>query len=550
MIESVKILVMNEEREVSKGTTLLELSMNYQDSFKYPILLATINGFYHELTDKITEPCDIEFFDLTGRVGNRVYLNGLIYMTILAIKETFGRDKDMRVLHSLDKGIYISTDFPITEEDIEKLETKMGEIVERDLPITKVNVARMDAIDYFSRIKDYSKLGVMKYNTNTYVTLYRLDKLYNYFFSLMPISTKYLSQFALTYLNETGFVLRFPTVYMENGIKEYVHHPKLFNIFKEYRDWAKLINIENASDLNKYVSNGKIGNLIRIDETLQSSRLLDVAKNIYDRKNVKIVLVAGPSSSGKTTTSNKLCMYLKSFGLNPCTLSMDDYFKERKDTPLGTDGKLDYECLEALDLELFDDQVAKLLNNEKVTIPTYNFILGMKEYKRDLQLNDEDILIIEGIHALSNKILTTIPRDKKYKIYLSALTELNIDNHNRISTSDSRLLRRIVRDNRTRGYKVEDTLKLWPKVRKGEEKYIFPYQDDADYTFNSAYIYELGVLKTYVEPLLYSVEPTSIYYEEAKRLIDFLRIFLPIPSEDIPTDSVLREFIGGSCFHD
>ena len=260
--------------------------------------------------------------------------------------------------------------------------------------------------------------------------------------------------------------------------------------------------------------------------------------------------MAGPSSSGKTTTSKKLCMYLESYGLHPKVLSMDDYFVERKETPVDENGKPDYECLEAIDMKLFDKQVEDLLKGKTVTVPTYSFLVGKKEFNRNVTLGPADILVIEGIHALDNKILTNIPRSKKYKIYISALTELNLDDHNRVSTTDNRMLRRIIRDNRTRNNNVEHTLKSWDSVRRGEEKYIFPFQDEADFTFNSALIYEIGVLKTYVEALLYSVPQDSPYYEEAKRLINFLRLFLPIPADVIPQDSILREFIGGSCFHE
>ena len=267
-------------------------------------------------------------------------------------------------------------------------------------------------------------------------------------------------------------------------------------------------------------------------------------------KNVKIILVAGPSSSGKTTSSRKLCMYLQSYGINPKLISMDDYFVEKEETPLDENGEPDYECLEAVDIKLFDKQMSQLLKGEQVTVPTYNFALGKKEYKNQMQMEKHDVLVIEGIHALDTRVLTNIERKNKYKVYISALTELNLDDHNRICTSDNRLLRRIIRDNRTRGYSVDVTLDLWPSVRRGEEKYIFPYQDEADATINSALIYEIGVLKTYVEPLLYSVPLTSPHYEEAKRLINMLRLFLPIPADAIPQDSILREFIGGSCFHE
>ena len=389
----------------------------------------------------------------------------------------------------------------------------------------------------------------MKYNTNTYVTLYRMGNSYNYFYNMMPTSTGKLKDFDLTYINKKGLVLRFPTAYIKDKIKEYEHHPHMYDVFNEYRAWAKTIQIENSVDLNKMISSGSINDLIRMDETLQSNKLLEVARKISENKKIKMVLMAGPSSSGKTTTSRKLSMYLKSFGLKIRTISMDDYFVDSAQTPLGEDGKPDFECLEAVDLKLFDKQIEQLLNGEEVILPTFNFILGVKEYKEKAKMDKNEILVIEGIHGLDSNILTNIPRENKFKIYLSALTELNIDNHNRISTSDNRLLRRIIRDNRTRGYDVTKTLESWAKVRSGEEKYVFPYQDDADFTFNTGLIYEIGILKTYVEPLLYSVDDQSPQYEEAKRLIDFLRLFLPIPSDAVPQDSILREFIGNSCFN-
>lgn len=551
MIENIKIIVMNEEREIPKGMTLLELSREYQDKFQYPIIIAKVNDSYHELSDRIEKPVDITFFDLTSRIAHRIYVNGLIFLNIYAVKELWGDQADIIVQHSIDKGIYIETNFPLTEKKLKQLEEKMQEFVAKDMEFVKVNTSRLDAINYYRKVEDRPKEDIMKYNTNTYVTLYRLGNLYNYFYNYMPPSTECLAHFTFTYLSEKGYVLRFPTVYIHNEIKEYEHHSNMFEVFKEYREWAKVMHIQNVGELNRVVSSGRIGDLIRIDETLQSNRLLNVAKQIFEKKEeLKLILIAGPSSSGKTTTTNKLCMYLKSFGLNPKMLSMDDYFVEREETPLDEEGNYDYESLRAVDLDLFNSQVEKLLNHEEVSIPTYNFLIGSKQYKKKMKLEENEILLIEGIHGLNTTILPNIERKSKFKIYISALTELNIDNHNRISTTDNRLLRRIIRDNRTRGYDVEKTLENWPLVRKGEENNIFPYQDEADFTFNSALIYELGVLKTYVEPLLYSVDQNSEYYEEAKRLINFLRVFLPIPSEDIPQDSLLREFIGGSCFHE
>ena len=551
MIETIEVKIDGKKHKFSKGITLQEIANEVAKDKKHPVILAKVNNLYRELTSVLKEDAEIEFLDLTNREGNRCHINGLVYILVYAVKKLYGKNEDIIVQHSLDKGIYIETTFKLTEAKLQAIKDCMNAIIEADMPINKVIIDRLEAIKYFESINDHPKAGVMKYNTNSYVTLYRMGNSYNYFYSRMAPSTGHLKEFDLTYIKDNGFVLRFPTVYINDKIKEYEHHPNMFKVFKEQREWAKLINIETSVDLNKLVSTGKISDLIKSEETLKSYKLLTVAKEIYSKKSkIKIILLAGPSSSGKTTTTRKLCMFLKSFGLKPTVISMDDYFVDKEDTPLDEFGKPDYECLEAVDTKLFDKQMSALMKGEKVLIPTYNFPLGIKEYKEEIQIGEKDILLIEGIHALDDKILTNIPRENKYKIYISALTELNMDNHNRICTSDNRLLRRIIRDNRTRDYPVESTLKLWGSVRRGEEKYIFPYQDEADTTINSALIYEIGVLKTYAEPLLYSVPTDSEYYEQAKRLINFLRLFLPIPADAIPEDSVLREFIGGGYFHD
>lgn len=547
-MDSVKVYINNEMIEVARGTTLGELAKNYQKDFKYTIILAKVNGIYKELIETINKECEIEFFDLTDRGCNRVFLNGLIYLTVYVASNIFPNNK-LVVSHSLDKGLYIETEKSITEADVLKLEEEMKNIVKQNLAITKVAVTRLDAINYFNSIHNPVKADLMKYITSTHVNLYKLGNMYNYLYSLMPINTGCLEPFELTYLHENGFVLRFPTIYMENGIKPYEHRENIYHLFKESRAWAKTLHLENVVDLNKRVSNGTVEELIQMDELIKNAKLLEIAKQISDKRDqVKVVLIAGPSSTGKTTTTNKLVLCLKSLGMNPKMLSMDDYFVDREDTPVDENGNPDFERIEAVDLKLFEDTIESILNGEDTTIPTYNFVLGKKEYKETMKLDDDGIILIEGIHALNPKVLADIPKEKKLRIYLSALTEINIDEHTRISTTDNRLLRRIIRDNRTRGNKVEDTLKSWAQVREGEEKYIFPYQDDADITYNTAMIYEVGVLKTFVEPLLYSVPTTSPYYNEAIRLINFLNIFLPISSESIPKDSILREFIGGGCF--
>lgn len=547
-MDNIKITINDKEFYVKRKTTLAEIANEFQSNYHHPILIAKVNNTLKELNYEITKPKNIEFLDLTSREGNKIHVNALIFILVVSIKELYGAKYDIRVQHSIDKGLYIETNFEITKKRLNDIKEKMNKIIAEERPITKLNVDRLEARDYFSKIGDKAKVNILKYTTNTYITLYKLGEYYDYFYTKMPINTKQVPEFDLTYLQNNGLVLRFPTVYINNQIKDYENHPNMFRVFNECHAWGELMHIKNAADLNALVSTGKVEELIRISETKQSNELLQLAEKIYNNKDLKIVLLAGPSSSGKTTTSKKLCMFLRSFGVNPAVISMDDYFVEREETPLNEEGKPDYECLEAVDLKLFDNQIEQILKGEEVVTPTYNFLTGNKEYNNKIKLGNSDVLVIEGIHALDKRVLTNISKNKIFRIYISALTELNIDNHNYISTTDNRLLRRIIRDNKTRGHGVQRTISTWPDVRRGEEKYIFPYQDNADYTFNSALIYEIGVLKTYAEPLLYAVDPSDSCYEEAKRLINFLGFFLPIPADAIPKDSILREFVGGSFF--
>ena len=394
------------------------------------------------------------------------------------------------------------------------------------------------------------KVNVLKYISNSFINLYRLDEEYDYFFGEMAPSTKVVDEFKLTYIKNNGFVLSYPNIYNPECTLDYKHHEVVFEEFLKYTLWGRNIHISNASDLNKIVSMGKYNEVIQLAETHYESQLAKIADIIYERKGeVKFILLSGPSSSGKTTTAKKLSIYLQARGFNTHAISTDDYFLERKDTPKDENGNYDFECLEALDMDLFNKHMSKLLDGERVLLPEFNFITGKKEYKKNyLQLKENDIVIIEGLHAINDILTMSIDKKNKIKIYVSPLTQLNIDNHNRIHTSDTRRLRRIIRDNRTRGYMAADTLKMWSKIREGEEHYIYPYQDECDIVINTALVYELGVLKTYAEPLLFSVPEDDPTYPEALRLINFLRNFLPIPSEEVPRDSVLREFIGGSCF--
>ncbi len=550
MLESIKVWVFDKETIVKKGITLLELSKMYDELFLHKIIVAKVDSEYHELNDTINKPCHIEFYDLSSSFANRVYLNGLVFLVNYCFQELFKKKGYLLTRHSADKGLYIEATCNLTREMVYDLENKMNEVVRDNLKIHKVTILRDDAIAYFNEIGDYKKSGLLGYMTNTYVNLYRMGNSYNYMFSLMPSETSSLNEFKLTYLNEEGFILRYPTPYSGAEIPRYKHHAKLFEVFNDSKDMCRLMNLETSVDLNNIITTGKIGDLIKITETLYSNRLLNIAKKIASDKKVKIVLIAGPSSSGKTTTTKKLSMYLRSFGLKPEVISMDDFFVERDDTPKKANGEYDFECLEAVDIKLFNNTMDKLLKGESVVLPVFNFVTGKKEFDKanEMQLDKNEILLIEGIHCLNPTILANIDSGRKMKIYLSALTEINIDKDNRIPTTDNRLIRRIVRDYYTRGYTPEETLGLWSSVREGEEKHIFPFQDEADITLNTGLVYELPVLKVYAMPLLYTVKPDSPYYEDAKRLIRLLDLFLPVPSEEVPNDSILREFIRHSYF--
>jgi len=548
MLESINVIINGEDVAIRKGITLLELSKMYDKAFLHKIIIAKVDGEYHELNDVINKVCHIEFFDLTTPYANRVYLNGLIYLINYCYDELFGNKEHLLTRYSADKGLYIESTGKLTREMIIELEAKMNQVVKNNLKIHKVTILREDAIKYFNEIKDYNKAGLLEYITNTYVNLYRIGNIYNYMFSIMPAETSALSEFKLTYLNEEGFILRYPTIHSNGEIPKYKHHPKLFEVFKYSKDWCKKVNLETTVDLNKIISDNMMSDLIKINESVYSARLLQTAWSISENKKVKFVLIAGPSSSGKTTTTKKLSMYFRCFGLVPKVISLDDFFVERDDTPKKENGEYDFECLEAVDLKLFNSTMGKLIKGQKVKMPTFNFITGKKEFKKELVLEDKDILLIEGIHCLNPVVLQDIEASRKVKIYLSALTEINIDKDNRIPTTDNRLIRRLIRDYYKRGYSPEETLKLWNNVRSGEENNIFPFQDEADYTINTGLIYEFPVLKVYALPLLYKVKRESIYYEDAKRLIRLLDVFLPVPSEQVPNDSILREFIGGSYF--
>ena len=552
MAKMVRVNFRNVEwREYQPGTTLLEISKDFQRYFNYPILVGKINNNIEELLEKVNHNCTIEFYDRSSTVGNGIYGRTVQFLLIVAVQKVLGKDASVIVQHSMDKGFYCELENrELNQEMIDQIEAQMHELVKMDLLINKVSVSRMDAIQYFKKNKQLDKVRVLKYISNTYVNLYRLDDVYDYFYGEVAYKVQDMDDFKLNYIKENGFVVSYPSTYNPECTFDYVHHEKLFNTFLKYTNWGKMLGVSNAADLNEIVSTGKYNELIRLAETYYNNQLSQVAEKILEKKDqVKVVLLAGPSSSGKTTTSKKLETYLKSVGIHPHQISIDDYFLDRDKTPVLENGELDTESLNAVDVTLFNRHLTKLLEGNKVELPEYNFLLGKREYNgKNLQIGKGDIIIIEGLHALNDDLTISIPKENKFKVYISPLTQLNIDKHNRIHTSDTRKLRRIVRDNKYRGYGASKTLAMWKNIREGEEKHIFPFQDDVDVVINSALIYELGILKTYAEPLLFSVAEDDPIYPEALRLINFLRNFLPIPSDEIPNDSVLREFIGGSCF--
>ena len=549
-----RMIKVNYNNEISKefpsGTSLEIISKSFQNYYSFPILISKVDNDIVELSETVTKKCSVNFYDRSDSLGNGVYGRTLQFIVIVAVKRVLGASVSINIEHSIDKGLFCTVSADLNKKIVKEIEKTMKEISKENLVIQKISVVRSDAIRYFKKEKQMDKVNALKYISNTYVNLYNLDSTYDYFYGKLATNTGVIDDFKLEFIKENGFVVNYPDVYNPEITLDYVHHKMLFDKFYEYNNWCSNQGIRNGSDLNRVVSTGKIDELIRISEAYYNSQLENIANTILNmQKKPRLILMAGPSSSGKTTTSKKLQMYLKLKGIKTVQISVDNYFVNRVDNPKDENGEYDYESLYAIDITLFNKHLNKLLNGEKVLTPRYDFITGEKYYKDDyLQVDDDTIFIIEGLHSLNDELTLSIERNLKYKIYISPLTQLNIDNHNRIHTSDIRRLRRIIRDNRTRGYNATSTLSMWKKIREGEEKWIFPFQDDADIIVNSALLYELGVLKTYVEPLLFSVSEDALEYPEALRLINFLRNFLPIPSEAIPKDSVLREFIGESCY--
>jgi len=549
--EFIKVTINNGQTVSAKrGVTLLELAREYQGLHKWPIIAAKVNNDIKELGFKLEDDCKVNFIDLSEEDGMRIYRRSLYFILIKAAYDIFPERKVI-ISHAVGNGLFceFEGDSEATPSDVERIEKRMHEIVDAAIPFKKREIPLEEAERLFRSTNRMDRYNAIKHRNKKLVTIYNCGGLDDYFYGYMAPDTSYIKVFALKY-HKGGFVIMFPHRRAPDVLPEYVEQEKLFNVYLENKKWHRILEVENVGALNDAIKAGKAAELIRISEALHEKKLASIADMISKSETRKrIVLIAGPSSSGKTTFAQRLAIQLRVNGLKPVTISLDNYFVDRENTPRDEFGEPDFEALEAIDIKLFNRHLIELINGYEVEQPIFNFLTGTREpVGRKLKLNDDNILLIEGIHGLNDRLTSEVPPEIKFKIYVSALTSMNIDDHNRIPTTDNRIIRRIVRDHQFRGTSALSTLKMWPSVRRGEEKNIFPFQESADVMFNSALITELSVLKSYAEPLLSRIDNTAEEYSEARRLLEFLSYFLPVDSKDVPANSIIREFIGGSCF--
>lgn len=549
---NIMVNVCDEEREYPEGTQLLEIAEEYRKNFEHEIVLAMVNNKLCELNKIVKDGSRIKFVTLAETCGNQAYRRSVTLLMLKAFYDVCGEQniEKITVNYSLSKGYYctLKGNVKVSKDILLSVKKHMSQMVFQNLPIVKRTLPKDEVIERFKKHRMYDKEKLFKFRKSSTVNVYSLNGFEDYYYGYMLPSTGYLKYFEL-YLYDEGFVLQMPEKNEPEVVPPFKPQNRLFNVLKEASEWGDMLEVDTVGALNEHIAKGNINDIILVQEALQEKKIAQIAHQIHDRKNVKFVMIAGPSSSGKTSFSHRLAIQLKTLGKKVHTIGVDDYFVERENTPRDENGDYNYEILEALDVELFNRDMTDLNNGKEVSMPTYNFKTGKREYKGNvLKLNEGDVLVIEGIHCLNDNLSYSLDKDCKFKIYISALTTLNIDEHNRIPTTDGRLIRRIVRDARTRATSAEDTIARWPSVRRGEENYIFPFQEEADAMFNSALVYELSVLKQYCEPLLFSIPNTSPYHAEAKRLIKFLDYFLGVNSDTIPSNSLIREFVGGSCF--
>ena len=547
-----KITIDGKTMEYIDGTTFEEIAGGYQAENDNLIALVTENGKIRELSKTVSKDATVEFIKLDDAIGHKTYERSATMLFVKALSDIVG-DKiksKAKVEFKVDHGIYISCkgEYKPDVELAKKVEDRMTELVKLNLPIVKHSYPIAEAVKLFRNKGMKDKVDLFKFRQSSFVNVYCLDGYYDYFYGYMLPSTGYIKYFQVIPY-ENGFMLVLPHAKTPTTKSPFEPKEKLFNALLTGTDWSSQLDIQTVGDLNNEICAGNLEQLILVQEALQERRIGEIATQIANRGGVKFVMIAGPSSSGKTSFSHRLSIQLKTHGLNPHPIACDDYFVDREKTPRLPNGDFDFECIEAIDTEQFNKDMLDLLDGKEVQMPTFNFKTGKREYKGNtLKLKPDDILVIEGIHGLNEKMSYALPNESKFKIYISALTTLNIDEHNRIPTTDGRLIRRMVRDFRTRGASAKRTIQMWPNVRKGEEKYIFPYQEGADVMFNSALIYELAALKQYAEPLLYSIGEDEPEYYEAKRMLKFLGYFLSIPTDQLPNNSICREFVGGSIF--
>ena len=549
----VKLTINGKVWEYPDGITYKEVVQDFEKEADSPVIAVVAGGKIRELYKKATRDCDVKLVTTRSTIGNNTYKRTACLILLKAIYDVAGKENINKVVlhYSVGSGYYFTMygSEALTEEFLAKVKAKMNEIVDARIPVKKRSVSTDKAISLFHYHGMYDKEKLFRYRRCSRVNIYSIENFEDYFYGAMAYDTGYIRYFDLKLYDE-GFVLMLPDAKEPDKVPEFCPQEKIFQVQKDSQKWGEKLEISTVGELNDQIATQGIQRILLIQEAIQESQISRIAEQIAMAGNKKFVMIAGPSSSGKTTFSHRLSIQLAAHGRKPHPIAVDNYFVNRENTPLDEFGEKDYECLEASDVEQFNRDMLALLSGERVELPVFNFKTGKREYKGDfLQLGKDDILVIEGIHGLNDKLSYALPKESKFKIYISALTQLNIDEHNRIPTTDGRLIRRIVRDARTRGTSARETIARWPSVRRGEERNIFPYQEEADVMFNSALIYELACLKVYAEPLLFGIEKSAPEYLEANRLLKFFDYFVPIPSEEIPNNSLLREFIGGSCFN-
>lgn len=551
--EMVKVTIDGKEHEYAIGTTYREIVDEYQEEVaEAPVILVMVDGKLRELQKKLKGDCTLEFVTTKDHIGFETYKRTVCLVLLRAIYDVAGKENIEKVMihYSVGNGYYFTMagKAVLDQHFLDNVKTRMQELADMCTPIGKRSVNTDDAVSLFHHHRMYDKEKLFRFRRVSKVNIYNIGYYEDYFYGYMADHAGYVKYFDLKLYDE-GFVLELPTRKNPSVISPFCPEGKIFQVQKESQEWAEKMDISYVGDLNDHITKEGISNILLVQEALQEAKISDIAQRIVLEGNKKFIMIAGPSSSGKTSFSHRLSIQLLAHGMKPHPIGVDNYFKNREETPLDEYGEKNYECLEAIDVKQFNKDMLALLRGERIELPVFNFKTGHREYKGDfLQLGPEDVLVIEGIHGLNDKLSYALPAESKFKIYISALTQLNIDEHNRIPTTDGRLLRRIVRDARTRGTSAKDTIARWPSVRRGEEANIFPYQEQADVMFNSALVYELACLKVYAEPLLFGIDKSEPEYLEAKRLLKFLDYFISVPSEDIPHNSLLREFVGGSCF--